>query len=544
LCLQVIRQAREARLSEVEAHAVALLRTARGRRATVATPRYAGTMHDGGVELWSWLAQLASGVGDDAAVLELMRVLRRLTGAERALLAACDAQGTLKRAWGVDLEGFALASALERCEPELVQSALSAGAPLYQRDIATVAGRGARLLAAHASRVEGSSAVLIFEHRFQPGAFDGVATEQVARCAILAGLALRLSPAPEPDSARAAPAVRTPLHAVELGETTELPRREPVRAFPGIIGESRALRLSLAKLDAAIGSALPVLIVGETGTGKELFARALHELGPRADRPLIAVNCAAIPDSLFEAELFGHARGAFTGAERARPGLFARAEGGTLFLDEIAELPLARQAALLRVLETRRYRPVGSDEERTLDVDLVTATNRPLELEVERGTFRQDLLFRLNVIEICVPALRERRDDIPLLVRAFIARQGESTLISAAAMSALEGHAWPGNVRELEHHVQRLLALGLPRIERAHLPRTLRQATLGGSSSASAREPSAVSLAPADPRRELEQALVQAQGNITHAARALGLTRHGLKKRMLRLGLRGAQKEG
>jgi serine/threonine-protein kinase PknK len=545
LCLQVVRQARQARLSEVEGQALALLRTARGRRATAAAPRYADTMHDGGVELWSWLGQLASGVDDEAAVLELLRVLRRLTGAERALLAACDAQGTLNRAWGVDLDGFALASAIERCEPGLVQGALEAGAPLYQRDIATLAGRGARLLVAHASNVERSSAVLIFEHRFQPGAFDGVSTEQAVRFAVLAGLALRLSPTRESAHVRPVPPLpRTPLHAVEPGETTALPLREAARAFPGIIGESRALRLALAKLDAAIGSSLPVLIVGETGTGKELFARALHELGPRADRPLVAVNCAAVTDSLFEAELFGHARGAFTGAERARPGLFARAEGGTLFLDEIAELPLARQAALLRVLETRRYRPVGSDEERTLDVDIVAATNRPLEVEVEHGRFRQDLLFRLNVIEICVPALRERRDDIPLLVRAFLARQGEGTQISAAAMSALESHAWPGNVRELEHQMQRLLALGLPRIERAHLPRALRQNTLGRSTTASEREPSSVHRPPADPRRELEQALALAQGNITHAARALGLTRHGLKKRMLRLGLRVAQKEG
>ena len=388
--------------------------------------------------------------------------------------------------------------------------------------------------------------MLIFEHRFQPGAFDGVSIEEAARFAILAGLALRLSPAAVAAQALPVPPARTPLHAVE-GETTALPLREAARAFPGIIGESRALRLALAKLDAAIGCDLPVLIVGETGTGKELFARALHELGPRAASPLVAVNCAAIPDSLFEAELFGHARGAFTGAERARPGLFARAEGGTLFLDEISELPLARQAALLRVLETRRYRPVGSDEERALDVNIVAATNRSLEAEVERGAFRQDLLFRLNVIEIRVPALRERRDDIPLLVRAFIARQGESTLVSAAAMSALEGHAWPGNVRELEHHVQRLLALGMPRIDRAHLARGLRQPLLGRSASASApsaREPALVSTTAADPRRELEQALALSQGNITHAARALGLTRHGLKKRMLRLGLRVAQKEG
>ena len=540
ICVQVVRQARAARLPEVEAQALALLRTARSRRATVVGPRYAGGMHDGGVELWSWLSELASGVADDSAVLELLRVLRRLTGAERALLAACDAQGALERAWGVDLEGFALASALERCEPELVRDALQARAPLYQRDIATLAGRGARLLIAQPPATGHVRSVLIFEQRFQPGAFDGVSSEQAARFAILAGLAVRLAGPREAGlESLPAEAVRASLHAVDAGETTAVPRREAQRAFPGIIGESRALRLALAKLDAAIGSELPVLIVGETGTGKELFARALHELGPRAGRPLVAINCAAIPDALFEAELFGHARGAFTGAERARPGLLARAEGGTLFLDEIAELPLARQAALLRVLEARRYRPVGSDEERTLDVSIVAATNRPLEVEVERGTFRQDLLFRLNVIEIRVPPLRERPDDIPLLVRAFVARQGANAALSAAALSALESYAWPGNVRELEHQVQRLLALGVPRIERAHLPRALRQTT----PERAAPEPASAS-AVADPRRELEHALALSQGNITHAARALGLTRHGLKKRMLRLGLRVAQKEG
>jgi serine/threonine-protein kinase PknK len=215
----------------------------------------------------------------------------------------------------------------------------------------------------------------------------------------------------------------------------------------------------------------------------------------------------------------------------------ARAEGGTLFLDEIAELPLARQASLLRVLESRRYRPVGSDEERALDVNIVAAANRSLAAEVASGKFRQDLLFRLNVIEIVVPPLRERQGDVPVLVRAFIERQGASMELSAAALTALEGYGWPGNVRELEHHVQRLLALGVPRIERAHLPRSLRPAAAARAALDSAPH------APTDPRDELTRALEQAQGNITHAARALGLTRHGLKKRMLRLGLRVAQKE-
>ena len=544
LCVQVVRAARSARLFEVEAQALALLSKARSQRAVAPQPRYAGPMQDGGAELWSWLAELASGVDGETAVLQLLRELRQLTGAERALLIACDAEGELERAWGVDLEGFALASALERCDAAAVQDALQAGAPLYQRDIATLPGRGARLLVPQTPTASGYSAVLLFEHRFQPRAFDAVQSEQAARFAVLAGLALRHASVRGQVLEAQPPAVPVPLRAQPLrhdsNETTALPQRGARRAFPGIVGKSRALQLALTKLDAAIGSDLPVLITGETGTGKELFARALHELGPRAGGLLVAINCAAIPDALFEAELFGHARGAFTGAERARPGLLARAEGGTLFLDEIAELPLARQASLLRVLESRRYRPVGSDEERTLDVNIVAAANRSLAAEVASGKFRQDLLFRLNVIEIVVPPLRERPDDVPLLVRAFIERQGASMDLSAAALTALEGYDWPGNVRELEHHVQRLLALGVPRIDRQHLPRSLRPAAAPLAPRAALES---VPDVPADPRDELTRALEQAQGNITHAARALGLTRHGLKKRMLRLGLRVAKEQ-
>ncbi len=543
LAVQVVRAARAARLPEVEAQALALLRTARAQRATTPGPGYDRPMHDGSAELWSWLAELASGVSGEPVVLELLRVLRRLTGAERALLVACHAGGAAEQAWGVDLEGFALGSALERCDAELLASALEAGAPLYQRDVETLPGRGSRLAVALASRAERGNAVLIFEHRFKPGAFDGVSAEQAARFAVLGGLAVQLASPVAARGGDAAEPQRPPLQlaaASEHGETTAFPLRDAQRVFPGIVGASRALRLALAKLDAAIGSELPVLIVGETGTGKELFARALHELGPRAAAPLVAVNCAAVPDALFEAELFGHARGAFTGADRARAGLLARAEGGTLFLDELGELPLARQAALLRVLESRRYRPVGSDEERAFDVHIVAATNRPLEAEVERGTFRQDLLFRINVIEIRVPALRERLDDVPLLVRAFIEREAPGTVLSPAAMNALESHSWPGNVRELLHHVQRLLSLGVARIERAHLPRSLRQLAPGRAPQKAAVESNRA----ADPRAELERVLESSQGNITHAARALGLTRHGLKKRMLRLGLRASAKQG
>lgn len=542
LAVSAVRVARAGRLTEVEAQALALLRSVRQRTGVRETTRYAQQVVDAEPAIWTWLEQVASssaepggaaGTKDDASVTTLLRSLRGVSGAERVLLVTCQATGALERAWGVDLDGFELPSALERCDHAAIASAFDVGGPLYQRDVETPAGHGSRLMLTVPGSVR---AVLVFEHRFRSNCFDALDTEQTQRFAVAAALALRL--------AAVVPAVgrlpdRDAVVAHDGLQSTALPVAEARRHFASIIGTSRALKGALARLDAAIDSELPVLIAGETGTGKELFARALHELGPRAHAPFVAVNCAAIPDALFEAELFGHARGAFTGAERARAGLIARAEGGTLFLDEIGELPLARQAVLLRVLEARRFRAVGSDEERSCDVRVVAATNRLLEAEVARGTFRQDLLYRINVIEVRVPALRERREDIPELVRAFLARVESQTVLSPDVLAALEAHSWPGNVRELEHQVQRLLALGLRRIELSHLPRALRGNV---AVNPPAGEPDEA--AGGDPRSEVQRALSDAGGNITHAARALGLTRHGLKKRMLRLGLRVAAVEG
>ena len=545
VAIRAARAARAARLFEIEAQALALLRRARKRLNAVPEPRYTGNVPDRDSPLWSWLSDAASGLPRGEAALGLLRQLRALSGAERVLLASSDAHDRPGAAWAVDLEGFALDSARSRFDLEFLQRTTDANAPLYQRDVATVGGRGSRLGIATPAAAGEPRAVLLFEHRFRVGAFDALSSEEIARFAILAGLAIRLGSAHQAEAAERVPelsssnALDSDSPALEAGDTTAHPTG-PRRDFAPIVGESRALRAALAKLETAVESELPVLILGETGTGKELFARALHEHGSRARAPFVALNCAAIADSLFESELFGHARGAYTGAERARPGLIARAEGGLLFLDEMAELPLARQAALLRVLESRKYRAVGSDEERAFDVRIVAASNRPLDAEVARGKFRQDLLFRINVLELRVPALRERAEDIPLLVRAFLERSRARVVISPDAMSALESYAWPGNVRELEHQIQRLLALGVPRIERAHLPRNLRPA--------SARRPrveaSARAVVPLDLRAEVERALSRSEGNITHAAQALGLTRHGLKKRMLRLGLRVPHKLG
>jgi sigma-54 specific flagellar transcriptional regulator A len=218
-----------------------------------------------------------------------------------------------------------------------------------------------------------------------------------------------------------------------------------------------------------------VLLTGETGVGKEVFARLLHEAGPRRGGPLVAVNCGAIPEALLESELFGHAKGAFTGATAARRGRIAAAEGGTLFLDEIGELPLGLQVKLLRVLQERRYEPVGSAESIPADFRLVAATNRDLVAEMEAGRFRRDLYYRLYVCPVEIPPLRARRADVRPLFQHFWSRRGESRPVDDAALSALESYDWPGNVRELENVVERLAVLCEgPAVRLADLPAPLR----------------------------------------------------------------------
>jgi sigma-54 specific flagellar transcriptional regulator A len=223
----------------------------------------------------------------------------------------------------------------------------------------------------------------------------------------------------------------------------------------------------MLKLRELIQRAAPtdatVLITGETGTGKELVARTIHELSRRSDKPFVPINCAAIPHDLLESELFGHARGAFTGAIAPRPGLFQLAKGGTLLLDEVAEMPLALQAKLLRVLQERELRPLGADHSVPVDVRVIASTNKDLEVEVAKGTFRQDLFYRLQVVPIVVPPLRARRSDIPLLAHHFLKktnqRYGVSIEISTEAMVHLWEYDWPGNVRQLENMLEQLVIL-------------------------------------------------------------------------------------
>src|SRR5581483_9747349 len=248
----------------------------------------------------------------------------------------------------------------------------------------------------------------------------------------------------------------------------------------GLIGESEAIREVMVKIEQMAPVSSTVLIEGESGTGKELVARAIHRLSPRRGKPFIAVNIGALPETLLESELFGHEKGAFTGAAERRLGRFELAHGGTLFLDEIGEAPLSTQVKLLRVLEQREVMRVGGSQPFRVDVRVVAATNRPLREHVEAGEFRTDLYYRLNVLTIYLPPLRERREDIPLLVRRFIqefSAQHDRPFrgISADAMQILSDYSWPGNVRELRNLIESMVVLAPGReITAEDIPRPLR----------------------------------------------------------------------
>ena len=248
-----------------------------------------------------------------------------------------------------------------------------------------------------------------------------------------------------------------------------------------IIGSSDAMREIFDLVQKVADTGAAVLIQGESGTGKELVARSIHFNSARSAKPFLAVNCGALPESLLESELFGHTKGAFTGAAGDKKGLFRSADGGTIFLDEIGEMPPPLQVRLLRALQEHEVTPVGSSTPVKFDTRVIAATNRDLEKEIEAGTFREDLYYRLNVIEMTLPPLRERRQDIPPLVRHFLSRAAEkqSTVdkpISDEAMSALRNYDWPGNVRELENAVERAFILSGDGIEIGDLPQRVRRA--------------------------------------------------------------------
>ncbi len=316
-------------------------------------------------------------------------------------------------------------------------------------------------------------------------------------------------------------------------------------SFADIIGRSAAMQQIFELLPTVAESNSTVLIEGASGTGKELVARAVHDLSRRRDQPFVAVNCGAVPDTLLESELFGYKAGAFTDARRDKPGRFALADGGTIFLDEIGDVSPAMQARLLRVLQEKVYEPLGSVKSIRADVRVVTATNRNLEERLKQGSFREDLYYRINVIRLKLPPLRDRREDIPLLVDHFVAKhnrlQGKDVHgVSDEAMACLMSHDFPGNIRELENVIERAFALchcGL--IETRHLPSALRPTTEMPVASGSAR--SAV--------REMEGRLLvdtvrRHGGNRTAAARELGVHPSTLYRQARALGIQLPARDG
>ena len=315
-----------------------------------------------------------------------------------------------------------------------------------------------------------------------------------------------------------------------------------LRAPSGIVGRSPKIAQALALAEKVARHPSTVLVTGESGTGKELIARHIHDASPRAARPFVAVNCAAIPESLLESELFGHAKGAFTGATADRQGLFEEAHEGTLFLDELGDLPVPLQVKLLRALQESEVRRVGDNASRSVDVRLVAATARDLETDVAEGKFRPDLYYRINVVRIHLPALRDRSEDIPELVRHFVDRFNRRlgmhvTGVTAAAMRALVEYPWPGNVRELENVVERAMVLtDGPQLDVEQLP------TLAAPVARSDAGGSPLDLSVKRRTEELERALIKealerTRGNRTRAAKLLDLSHRALLYKIRDYGL-------
>ena len=410
-----------------------------------------------------------------------------------------------------------------------------------------------------ALRVDGRTWGVLTLDALQTGTFDAAARAALAQCAVQVEVAIRVTRLEQENQAlsRAANPHHSSLH-------DEQALRAAVDDSE-ILGRSTALTQLLHEVKLVATSDLPVLLLGETGVGKELFARLLHRHSPRCHKPLVHVNCAALPESLAESELFGHRRGAFSGAVADRPGRFEAAEGGTLFLDEVGELPLPVQAKLLRALQNGEIQRLGADAPRRVNVRVVAATNRHLRDLVAAGSFRADLYHRLSVYPVPIPPLRERGDDVLLLAGRFLeqnrARLGLRSLrLSSAAQAALCSYHWPGNVRELEHVISRAALKALSRGARRSAIVTLEPDVMDLDALQSPTEPTAYAqaapaeaapvprpaVAPSTLRDALEscqrqcvqEALAQHQGHWARAARQLGLDASNLHKLARRLGLK------
>jgi len=334
--------------------------------------------------------------------------------------------------------------------------------------------------------------------------------------------------------------------AISLSDIQDSIQTSETRTIDMLLGDSAVMQELRQKITKLARSQAPVFIHGESGSGKELVAQLIHTQGARASRPFVPVNCGAIPSELMESEFFGHKKGSFTGASSDKTGLFKAADGGTLFLDEVADLPLPMQVKLLRAIQEKAIRPVGEHQEQPVDVRILSASHKNLGDLVAQGKFRQDLFYRINVIELEAPPLRQHREDIPHLARHLLQRLAEKSgqalpRLSSQALSLLTAYDFPGNVRELENILERALALAESNVIEAddiQLPKTASSATIAPPAPASASAPRVSDLNLLDQEKStITEALEQTRWNKTAAARRLGLSLRQLRYRMDKLGL-------
>lgn len=476
------------------------------------------------------------------------------TGVERGLLLLAAPGGKLVPRVARNLQRKDLEGEQRHLSRSLAERALALGEPVVAVDAAgeladlhqSVMALKLRSVLAVPLLARGESlGVVYLDDRMRRGAFGPRELSWVRLVASLASFAIadardqlllrRAIRRAERAKARLAEELAEREAALESAkvELAQRDAKETRYRYEGIVGKSEPLRAMLSLLDRVTPTSVPVLLIGESGSGKELVARALHRNGPRQGRPFVSENCGAIPEPLLESTLFGHVRGAFTGADRPRAGLFEIADKGTLFLDEIGEMPLSMQTKLLRVLETGEVRPVGSERGRKVDVRILAATHRDLRQMVREGRFREDLFYRLDVITVPIPSLRDRRGDIPLLVSHLVAKHasGERVRVSKEAMRLLSSYPFPGNVRQLENEIRRALVLSDGVILPEHLSQEIREDGQTrpelGLNLRARLDALSVEL--------LRQALEETQGNQTKAAERLGLSRFGLQKMMKRL---------
>jgi transcriptional regulator with GAF, ATPase, and Fis domain len=494
-------------------------------------------------------AVLQGGGGELVAIVD--RALAAV-GGERAFLYGLGASG-LEPLVARRFDRTDLVAPHERAALALLQRVLDTGRAMLSLDAArderlsassSVLELGLRsLLVVPLPGARAPLGVLQIDHRLQAGAFDAAALELASAFAALASTAL----ARRADRARLEAersrvdelSARLEVVGATSAPTSASARDATRRVYPTIIGRSAAMREVFDRLDRIVECDLPVFVHGESGTGKELAARAIHAFGARSKGPFVSENCAALPDTLLESELFGHARGAFTGADRAKKGLLEQAHGGTLFLDEIGDMSPEMQKKLLRVLQEGELRPVGSSQRIQVDVRLVSASHRDLERMVGEGAFREDLYYRVNVLDLRLPSLRERPEDVPLLARALLERaaaemQRRVPALSAGALERLCAHAWPGNVRELENEMRRMVVLGKEIVAADDLSRSIVPAVATNAPAPSPEGfrgdlPTAVARFE---RRAIEAALQRHEGNKSRAAAELGLSRFALQRKL------------